>query len=297
MSGGVPSAGGLARLVRRGLGSLRQTLRRRRALALLARRGVPGETHVDEVLCRGRCCFVLSTGRCGTESLTAIFQQSPDADAVHTPFPELEVASRFLYRADDGPALQAAALAARYELVETSHLLGQVYVETNNRITFLGAGLRDTFAAARFVHLVRHPAEFVRSGVRRGYYGPADHVHITPRDVPAQEWSEWSAVERVAWLWNETNRVIEELKASLAPERVLTVRSEDFFRDPGQSERILEHSGCRGVSRRKIAGILARPRNVQRAGGFPPFAEWTSEDRETLRRRADLAQRYGFELG
>jgi hypothetical protein len=42
-------------------------------------------------------CFVLSTGRCGTQLLTTLFELHPKVDAHHEPAPELVYFGKYAY--------------------------------------------------------------------------------------------------------------------------------------------------------------------------------------------------------
>ncbi len=281
--------GGWARQGHRLLAAQRQIGRQRR----------PGAEHLARVLGEARCGFVLSTGRSGTETLTHVFAASANLDVHHTPFPELAYPARWLYEhAGDGDTelFRAAALAARYELVEASVALGRVFVETSPRITFFAPGLATAFRGARFVHLVRHPGAFVRSGIRRGYFGAEDFLHVRPRDLPAEVFDGWSPIAKVGWLWNATQAFVETFKAGQPAGHVLTLRAEELFRDPAASERVLAFLGAAPVARRRLERILAKPANVQTGGDFPPFERWSEAEKRELQAVAPLAANYGYQL-
>ena len=113
-------------------------------------------------------CFILSTGRAGTQYLTELLNELPGLQALHEPQPELLYASRWAYEHQEKTEmLEAAFLAARYEFIRNAHLSGLRYVETNNRLCFLADGIAKAFPKARFIHLVRHPEAFIRSGLQR----------------------------------------------------------------------------------------------------------------------------------
>jgi hypothetical protein len=245
---------------------------------------------------------VLSTGRCGTKLLTHMLRRSSELDVSHRPVPELVYAGRLAYeRPDDArDGLSLVAVATRYESVKASYLDGGQYVETNNRITFFARPLATVFESARFIHLMRHPGAFVRSGLRRRYYQGSRHdegrITPCPSDPWAERWPTLTALERVGWLWNATNAFVEQFKGGVDAERVLTVRAEDLFHDPAVAVGIFEFLQVEPPPRRVIRRLLARPVNVQRDGDWPSFDRWPEEDRCRLRAVAPLADRYGYEL-
>ena len=197
---------------------------------------------MDVVRTSADCCFVLSTGRCGTEYLTRLLELSPNLACYHTPTPELITHSRIVYesQAETKQGFELGVEMARYELIMHAYLTHRQYVETNNRITFFAEALLSVFPQARFIHLVRNPASFVRSGIRRGYY-TGRTLHDAGRIVPRSDavpWPTMSQLEKVAWLWNETNQYIEDFKATSCGDRILLVRAEDMFGSSARAQAI-----------------------------------------------------------
>jgi len=246
--------------------------------------------------------FVLSTGRCGTALLTRVFQRIPGVLCYHTPSPEFIYSQRKAYEEglEKFEAFKVAVIAARFELLADCAVRGRRYVETNCRITFFAPHLYELFPRARFVHLVRHPGDFVRSGVRRNYYEGryADVGRIRPMSGPAREaWSEMTIFERCAWLWNETNAYIERFKERRDPERISTLKAEDLFSDPAAALRICEQCRLPKPKESQIARWIRKPVNAQLDdGGLPPYRLWDEARKREVRRWAGLADRYGYQL-
>jgi hypothetical protein len=265
--------------------------RRRRSL------GLPEFPPAEEVLA-APYYFVLSTGRCGTSFLTEILRRSARLSVHHAPKPELQYLSSLVHRiVPVAASLDLAVLAARFELFVNAYRSGEIYVETNNRITFFAPALARLLPNARFIHLVRNPADFVRSGMRRGYYanGTIQYQRLIPHGNA--EWCSYSQLEKITWEWNEINAFIEKFKASMPDDRVLTVRSEDLFRDFETLKSVLEFVGVAGDKR--IAGAAAKralkPINQQKSGSFPKYSHWSGADKAALRRLALLGPKYGYE--
>jgi hypothetical protein len=250
------------------------------------------------------CCpyvFVLSTGRCGTALLTSILSRSHRLRVEHAPQPELEYVSSVVHR--DGvseDAQKIALLAARFDLFFLDTFLrGRIYVETNNRITLFAPGLATLLPNAKFIHLVRDPADFVRSGMRRGYYqeGFVQHQRLDGSKLPA--WHSYSRLEKIAWEWNEINRLTEEFKAHVDPHRVLTINSETLYSDPAITCVVFDFLGiCNPFSGEKgarlLAKLLAKPLNKQRTGCFPKYSQWGDSDKAAFLKIVTLASRYGY---
>jgi hypothetical protein len=248
-----------------------------------------------------RPCFVLSTGRCGTLSLNRLLQMSPSAHALHRPVPELIRASKEAYnRIGERPELFRQIFAcAREELVHQAVRRDRTYIETNNRITFFAPIIRDVFPRAVFIHLVRHPGDFVRSGIRRRWYsGMHDHDlgRIAPLEVSSINWDGLGIVEKIGWLWNETNQFIEDFKSTLPPDAAMTVRAEDLFDDPQVTEKIYSFLDLRDFNLASVRRRIARPVNVQRKGQFDRYQDWNEADVRKLVRIAPLISAYGYSM-
>ena len=256
----------------------------------------------EAVFQRHEPVFVLSTGRCGTALLTQLLARSPKALCYHSPSPELTGIERQVHREGhvNFDCYLTAIAVARFELIADSALRGRRYVETNRHITFFAPHLRHLFPRARFIHLVRHPGAFVRSGIRRRYYQGSygDMGRIQPYQGEAESaWPEMNAYERCAWLWNETNAFIERIKSEAKCGSILTVKSENLFTDPETTIKIFEHCGFDCPELGRVASWIKRKVNVQLEDTtVAPHGQWDDKLKESVRRWAPLAANYGYEL-
>ncbi len=248
-----------------------------------------------------RCCFVLSTGRCGTGLLTRLLEVSEEIRCEHAPLPELVYFSRLSYESlrEDGEKSQLGIDMARYELIRDTFFTNRIYVETNNRITFFAPYLAELYEQSNFIHLVRHPGDFVRSGIRREWY-TGRHPHDSGRIVPIDDnidWDSMNPIEKISWLWNETHQFIEDFKASLKiRNRAMFVKAEDLFSIPRTTVKIYEFLQLEPPLETSIHRIIRHPVHAQRTGDFPKYSEWTSEQKEQLKRYAILSSKYGYDL-
>lgn len=199
------------------------------------------------------CAFVLSTGRAGSKTLTALFALSSRILAEHEPMPRLVRASFEAYL--EGPSIATSdhwrdlVWAARDDLVCEANRKGRIYVETNNRITYLAPVVARCFPESRFVHLHRHPYEVVRSGMRRGYYEGHDwdFARVRPR-----------AAEPLAARWESLPRLE---KCALGVERVRSRRGV-AARRAGRRGAGLPAVRRRGPARLASPGRGADPRRT-----------------------------------
>lgn len=271
---------------------------------LRLRDGLHPTPDIDEIL-QAPYVFVLSTGRCGTALLSELLKQNQTFWVHHDPQPALEFASSYAHRhCVSIEALKVAILAARFEShFVQSYMRTRVYVETNNRITFFSPALADLLPNAKFIHLVRHPGDFVRSGMRRGYYEDKSRQYQRLRPVDSELWDTMSRQEKIAWEWNEINQYIESLKSNVPDNRILTINSESLFGENksdvlAQMWQFLNHPNphVTDKGREILKSLYKKPINAQTRGVFPAFKHWNDEDKSKMKDIVgDLADRYGYQ--
>jgi len=256
-----------------------------------------------DTLRKASMVFVLSPGRSGTSYLTRILEHSESLWVEHAPRPILNLESVKAWQAKLSPdALAQCFLHARLTLLQNVARAGLRYVETNNRITTYLPGIAEMFPNANFIHLVRHPAEFVRSGMRRGYYDDRDsaesgHLFPAESDEVFGRWDEMSRVAKIAWYWNQIHQGVEDARPGIAAERFLEVRADALFSDPDTVLKILNFCGVAQTEQARCMREVGEPVNAQTSGKFPGFENWTAADRESLREFAPVAKAFGFDLG
>jgi hypothetical protein len=240
--------------------------------------------------------FVLSTGRCGTKLLTKLFEISVNGEVHHEPSPRMIYSSRYVYENQNAGinVRKSAFLGGRYELLKDAYIKGNRYIETNNQITFFADAILDLMPKTKFIHLIRHPGDFVRSGIRRKYYNGHDYDDGRIRLGETQLWDSYSNIQKIGWLWNETNAMIENWKAEDFGNCVITVKSEDLFTDTSGFRSICEFLKIAAPSDRTIKKVIQKPVNVQRKGRFPSYIEWSEDDVSALKQIAPLGNSYGY---
>jgi hypothetical protein len=234
--------------------------------------------------------FFLSTGRTGTKLFTHLLKKDHTLFVNHGLKPELIRESRIVYenyrgrdQALSGLAEEALFLLGRGEMMYESHVHHKRYVETNNRIGFFTHTIKTLFKNVKFVHLYRHPGEFIRSGMRRHWYSDR-HIHDIGRIVPVQgsyekKWPALTPEEKIAWLWMETNQYFEEQLAGLDPSRVFRFNFNELS-TPNVSAlcSFLNVS----LSSRTIEKAIGKPVNVQTENRYDPYLEWSEEMKQKV---------------
>lgn len=251
--------------------------------------------------------FFLSTGRCGTKWFTKLLSYDKNIRAFHEPKPNLGIQGKLVYEiyrdSDFNPSpreiklIREIFLAGRGQMLRYSNKTGKRYIETNNQITFFAPVLDKLFPDVIFVHLNRHPGEFVRSAMRRKFYvdNSEDLKRITAegRKHSDLDWNKMNRLEKCAWQWNEINSFIERFKESTEHKVIY------FDFNKLSSEAIIELLDDLNIniSKNKISRVLNKRENIQKKGRFASYDEWNEKDKSSLKYYcSELAHKYNYEL-
>ena len=243
--------------------------------------------------------FVVSTGRAGSELLVKLMNESKMGSIYHEPRPRMFYSSKLIFeRKIDIQSKQVAYLNARYDLLKKAYLEENRFVETNNRNSFFIVALSKLFPKSKFIHLVRHPGDFVRSGIRREYYrgNENDDSRITPLadDEIYSSWTNLSDIQKIGWLWNTTNDFIEKEKVYLNDNNFLLIKSEDLFSKPDTYNEICNFLDHPFLSQKKIRSIISKPINKQKQSFYPKWKQWSKIEKNFLIETTPLGKKYGF---
>lgn len=260
--------------------------------------------------------FFLSTGRTGTEFFTHLLNTSKELQVFHSPsnllYPpqsELIEQGKFIYEKiqhygfKDKEVLAFASqifLASREDLLYKTYTYNKRYVETNNRITFFAPAIMEIFPNAKFVHLYRHPAEFIRSGIRRKYYVNNKSVHELGRLTPTMHtqynnnWRTFDSIQKIAWLWSETNSFVEDFFKTIDQEKYYQFNFNNLNVD--EVEKLLSFLNIK-IDRKKIQKAIDKPVNIQTTGDFPKYDKWKQVDKDkVVDICGELSHQYGYKL-
>jgi hypothetical protein len=199
-------------------------------------------------------------------------------------------------------ALREGFLTARQKLMEYSLKFGRGYVETGPHATFLAPLILRCVLNVKFIHLVRDPKKFTRSGMRRKWYEGHQYdrwrIKPDPDSAFGKRWEGFSPLEKNLWLWAETNRYASDFFKTLPPGRGLQVHSEKVFAaDSETMRRVFNFIGSNPPSERKIKRILGRQLNEQTDGTFKEPENWLAElDKDLAQFVMEIAARLGYEF-
>jgi hypothetical protein len=199
----------------------------------------------------------LSTGRCGTQWLTAGLRElHPELAVEHEPIGPLYKPRVYFRRYADPSALLEAPEVARH--VEWMDTLEQPYAETGWPLFPALPLLARRFPnRLRIVHLTRHPVPSALSHLAHSSYadsdrddaytrwatlGPSDRGVFQPEY--AARWKRLSAYEKCLFWWTEVHRYGLEVGERLEGIPLIRVRSEELLGGERSAiARLLEFMG------------------------------------------------------
>ena len=249
--------------------------------------------------------FFLSTGRTGTKWFSELLKKDPYSLVFHAPKPDLSVQNTLAYKMlvmndfqlkeEQKVLLKEIFLAGREQQLRYSFKTQKRYIETNNYITFFAPLIAELMPHSIFVHLYRHPGKFVRSGLNRKYYLNEDPGKIR-RIYPVKgfyydHWSELTQIEKIAWLWNETNEFIEKFKGSISQDRIINFNFEQL--SDIEVEKMISQLNCR-IRPGRIKKLLNIKVNRQKfSNDLRRFDDWNKSEKEmVLSHCRNLTQKY-----
>ncbi len=245
--------------------------------------------------------FLLSTGRTGTVFLNKVLSSIPDITSNHEKCGHLlRILSNFRMRHGDKPILQGLA-----ELYVSKHTTpcNNWHFEINSTLSYANR-LVNFFPEAIYIHMVRDPKSFVRSGVNwalNDVYRTFLDLHFpywTPR--PAKYMLSKSTQSRLFEIvtnqWVQYNEVYSSIEGRQYRYYLLTF--EDFRKDPVKFiTNILDIIGyypTKNISERIRALIENTPKNssVKTVGSWQ---DWNDDYVLYLHNRCgDLMKKYGY---
>ncbi|MEP2772533.1 MAG: sulfotransferase [Fulvivirga sp.] len=240
-----------------------------------------------------RPVFFLSTGRCGTSWFTSLLSKNKDLKVFHVPQPELAAQSKLAYEickniegqySPHEKLLPEIFLAGREELFLNCIKSGLRFIETDPRPTFFAPIIAKVWPDAIFVHLYRHPGEVVCSGVRRNWYKSQEahelsRIHPLKTDSHFSKWNNYSHLEKVAWLWNETNLFIEDFKTTIEKDRYIDFNFNELSIE--SVDKLLEFLQIE-INASHIRKLLNVKVNKQKPSTFPEYTSWNSDQKNQL---------------
>ena len=260
----------------------------------------------------GRVGFCIGTGRCGTTFLAALAGREPEVAASHE---RLRLAATFhMFCKWHGIAIDSEGfLLDREEAIRSDLASRRFSFECS---ALLSHSLEELFARfrARFLLLVRNPADTVASFAVRGWFlkpiarqdpnripsyrEGEEPRHFLGRNIPHgaefERWTQLTQIGKLAWFWQARNRAILEQFRRLPAGHCRVERLEEFG-----FERYQEVAEFLGWKPRIDAGTFAELAGARlNTGPNAPRSSitWTSRERSEFESEvAAVAAELGYE--
>jgi len=253
--------------------------------------------------------FGVGSGRCGTMMLSNLLNAEPGVTALHEgkvragelagdqqlPFLTLQNKHAYHHPAQAYGIMERTRSAmAPLRLERGDRLFGDI---AYNYAPFVKA-LAEFFPGAKLIFLHRDGRDFVRSCYTAespdpapiGWSDPTRQLseleryialgRLCPCDDDAlfDDWEELHPIEKNAWLWSETNRLILDGLTVWPKNDVLEVRFEDFRNRLGEEyARLRAFLGLEGPMPKPVERIFVQKINAPRSHVLPPWPDWDHE--------------------
>ena len=249
--------------------------------------------------------FFLSTGRTGTKWFTELLSKNKDLMLLHSERPDFAIQNNYAYNLYKSSIenklllsfIKEIFLTGREQHLRYAYKTERQFVETNNHITFFAYALNEIFPNSKFVHLYRHPGEFVRSGLRRNWYKQNSNLNqklIVPKNENTLDWDNCDSITKISWLWNETNSFIENFSESIDSKRFYSFNFNELNLE--NVKNLMNFLNIT-IDESKISKRLNKKSNIQTSGNVEKYNNWSDNDKEKLKNICNpLAKKYGYKL-
>ncbi|HYA12848.1 MAG TPA: tetratricopeptide repeat protein, partial [Syntrophales bacterium] len=243
--------------------------------------------------------FVLSTGRCGTHTLAKILSLSKKVKMHHHPNPVMGNESTFLWKGDVNKSDVSRQILS--PLISEASKDGLVHGSITPELTLFTDVIAQKLPNSKFLILVRHPYQFVRSALKQNYYqGHSDDSLRLQPSKSSEFYSKWkglSQIEKICWLWVETYKWILEVISKLNKQRYLIIHFEDIQSGSSKIQEIFEFLNIDGYCEKDVKQILEMSLNSQSYGRFPTPDVWSSKIKDIVNDQCgSLAKQFGYIL-
>lgn len=271
--------------------------------------------------------FGAATGRCGTMTLANLLTAEEDVVCLHEgqlrrgeeavgqwlPFLTLQNVLAY-HHPDRAQEIFEKARSRMPKLLAEHNLFALGDIAYNNP-PFVGI-IPKVFPDAKLIVIFRDGRDFVRSANAADGPDPApvgwsgnDCPHtkrerfiafgrLRPKDSEDRdsEWQSMTPLDKNAWLWSETNRLILEGLPAWKSENVFVIRFEAFFANPvGSYAELRNFLGLDGPPPAGLATILSRPLNQRAEYTLSKWHDWPEQTHRAFTTHAgEMMQRLGY---
>ena len=211
------------------------------------------------------CFFGTGTGRCGSMLLVKLLNAGANVTCVHEASMRYDKLAEAWFSNDHTPLYEEIDKVIKPE-IERAVTKGNVWGEISGLLYFAFPEIYRIFGKhAHFLLLVRHPEEYVRSALARGFFDEShpyslEHARPGPAYSVSGIWDELDPVEKNLWYWGAVNAYVLNFFDSIGHKNCHIIRLEDLCVKKVKS--IYQALGIKEFNQEKIKDILAQPVNV-----------------------------------
>jgi len=254
--------------------------------------------------------FVLNTGRSGSAFMNHLFKDFIGVASYHEAFPNLFLLPNYAFHNQyQNEILKKIIEGSRIELMLQASIENKLFIESNQCLVFFVNQIKQLFPNSKFIHLTRHPGDFVSSAIKKGWH-KNDSVWEKGRIKMEneKEWGKLTQIEKLSWVWATTNEFIENFKQK-NESSFLTVRLEDIVKSTDEFERVLKFIGLKNqvnkndlkerLSKKinEVSLTLNEPDNMHKLSSYPNYKNWVDDDKNKLKVFVfGLSQKYNYKL-
>ena len=229
-------------------------------------------------------------------------------EAFHEPYPTLQLYPDFAFHNPRRRKLLSEVFfTARTEKLLKTYISGNKYIESNQCLTFFAPEIKKLIPKAKFVHVVRHPGDFIVSAIKKGWYKNDTIWEYGRVKSGKRNWDSLTQEEKLAWLWNATNTYIEEFKQELDPGSFETFTFEALTSNVADTSELLQFCNITDIPEGKLQGLIEtkvneidiashEPPNMFKTRDVKRFMMWEEDQRENLRPLLPLASLYNYNI-
>ena len=229
--------------------------------------------------------------------MSVLFKNCSILKAHHEAFPNLMYFNNYAFHNQNKKETLSKMIdSSRMELILDAYINDKIFVESNQSLTFYANQLNDLFPNSRFVHIVRHPGDFVRSARMKGWHAN-DSIWESGR-IKMENLNEWqllTQIEKLAWVWKETNQFIEKFKMTIPASKIQTYKVEDLFQKTESVKSLLQFMKADVLTDQQISSIQKtkindlfignnEPGNMRKVSNYPKYNEWSETDKDLLKK-------------
>jgi len=183
--------------------------------------------------------FLITPGRSGTQTLVEYCIANSTLLSLHAP----EVTLGAINHLYDQQRISSEAAKWCYYTSREKYLLQaftekKVFLDGDCKSLSILPLLAKEFPKSKFIHLVRKPASFIKSGLSRGYFTSKPSAfwgYLEDNDK-----TNLSQIEKIALFWNKANIIAEKMKKELPSNRIQTLIAEEMFQDGSEITKTFE---------------------------------------------------------